>query len=487
MSKGERIPHSVVAAAREDGQFRAVEVRRLDGRVEVVWTRSVPAENQTWSGFAAECGLASHGDRRDRTTKRHAPTVVGLDSTGVAFYRINTPRVEEHETAAIVKMQAESLLPLPADQIEVAWRTCPSHNGNMDITIAAVRKEHLEKFVGSVEDFRPRHIFLSCEGMAKAWHGFFAGREQEAFLISLGTGNTQVCLVQNGLVTRAGVLDVGLSDVGFSGRGVEPGPPTGIPDRFARDVQIMLSSLGWDETSSRPLLVLSDGGQAIQEIVAMLVAAGLPAQTSEPQIERLKTPAGFGKREAYEYRTSLGLAMIALEKSSAALGLFDRVLEEQRQQKAVSAWRSVALAGAAVLVMLIALLATVYVTDVASAGRWDALVKQPEFQAVLQQQALVKTVARHRPDLLGMLTEINAGQNDGIVLDGLLFKKGSTVTLTGQADNMEQMWKFQANLRAQKGIKGAEIANAAPDSKTKKIKFTITFDYKEFTKKGAAL
>jgi hypothetical protein len=147
----------------------------------------------------------------------------------------------------------------------------------------------------------------------------------------------------------------------------------------------------------------------------------------------------------------------------------------------------VALAGAAVLVMLIALLATVYVTDVASAGRWDALVKQPEFQAVLQQQALVKTVARHRPDLLGMLTEINAGQNDGIVLDGLLFKKGSTVTLTGQADNMEQMWKFQANLRAQKGIKGAEIANAAPDSKTKKIKFTITFDYKEFTKKGAAL
>jgi len=52
---------------------------------------------------------------------------------------------------------------------------------------------------------------------------------------------------------------------------------------------------------------------------------------------------------------------------------------------------------------------------------------------------------------------------------------------------MEQMWKFQANLREHKEIKDAEIANAAPDSKTNKIKFTITLDYKEFTKKGAAL
>jgi Tfp pilus assembly protein PilN len=86
-----------------------------------------------------------------------------------------------------------------------------------------------------------------------------------------------------------------------------------------------------------------------------------------------------------------------------------------------------------------------------------------------------------------MLTEINAGENDGIVLDSLHFKKGQTVSLGGRADNMEKMWKFQANLREQKGIKDAEISNATPDTKTKKTKFTITFHYKEFTKKAAAL
>ncbi len=485
MSKGERTPHSVIAATKEDARFRAIEVRRLDGHVEVVWTRSAPAENQTWSGFAAECGLTSDADRRNRVSKRHSPTVVGLDSTGVAFYRISAPTVDDHEMAAIVRMQAESLLPLPPDQIEVAWRTSPSHNGNMDITIAAVRKEHVQKFVGNVRDFRPRHIFLSCEGMAKAWQEFFAEREREAFLVSLGEENAQVCLVQNGLVTRAGVLDVGMA--GLAASGGETVRPTETLDRFAQDLRILLSSLGWDETSSRPVFVLSDGGQVIQGIVEMLGAAGVPARVSVPLIERLKTPADFGISEAYEYRTSLGLALIALEKPSATLNLFDRVLEEQEQKKAASAWRSVILAGAAAVVMLIALLLTAYFTDIASARRWDELVKQPDFQALLQQQALVKTVARHRPDLLEMLTEINAGQNDGIVLDSMHFKKGQTVTLTGRADNPEQMWKFQANLREQKGIKDAEIANAARDAKTKKIKFTITLDYKEFTKKGAAL
>lgn len=487
MSKGEKIPHSVIAVAREDARFKAIEVRRLDHHVEVLWTRSLPVENQTWSGFAAECGLASDADRRDRASKKHAPTVVGLDLNGVAFYRINTPTVEEHETAAIVRMQAESLLPLPADQIEVAWRTSPSHNGTMDISIAAARKEHLHKFATSVRDFRPRHVFLSCEGMARSWHGLFAARQQEAFVVSIGVENTQVCLIQNGLVMRAGVLDMGMAGLAPSSGEGESVLPARAMERFAHDLGILLSSFGWEDTSSRPVFVLSDGGQAIQRIVDRLGAAGLPAKVSVPSAESLKAPPGFGAKEVYDYRTPLGLAMIALEKPSATLSLFDRVLAEQEQQKAASAWRSVALAGAAVVVMLIALLVTVYFTDVASARRWEGLVQQPEFQAALQQQALLKTVARHRPDLLETLTEVNAGQNEGVVLDTFHFKKGQPVTLTGQADNREQLWKFQANLREQKGIKDAEIMNDSQDAKTKKIKFTITLQYKEFSRKEAAL
>jgi hypothetical protein len=249
----------------------------------------------------------------------------------------------------------------------------------------------------------------------------------------------------------------------------------------------MLASFGWDGAGSWPLFVLSDGSEAVERIVGALNAAGMPAKSIASAPQSVKVPAGFEPREVYEYRTPLGLALIALDRSATTLNLFDRVLQEQEQQKAATAWRSVVLAAAAAVAMLVALLATVYFTDVASAKRWDALVKQPDFQASLQQQALVKTVARHRPDLLELLTVINAGQNEGVVLDTFHFKKGQPVSVTGQADNTEQMWKFQANLRERKEIKSAEIMNAATDAKTNKTKFTIAFQFKEFTKKEAAL
>jgi hypothetical protein len=487
MSKGEKLPHVVIAAAREDKRFKAVEVRRQEGRFEVLWTRSLPSESQSWSGLAAECGLAPGTDRQAKALRKHTPAVIGLDSTGVAFYRISAPAVDEQETAAIVRMQAESLLPLPPDQIEVAWRTVPSNNGSVDITIAAARREYLHRFAGNVRDFRPRGIYLSCEGTARAWQSLFSGRERQAILVSLGEESTQVCLVQNGLVTRAAVLDMGMAGLPQSGGDPSAGPSADALDRFLHDFHTILASFGWEESSPWPLFVLSDGSENIQRIVDALNAGGLPAQVSVPDLQNLRTPSGFGAQEAYEYRTPLGLALMALEKPAATLNLFERVLEEQEQQKAASAWRSVALAGVAAGLMLIALLVTVYLTDVASAKRWDELAKQPEFQAALQQQTLLRTVARHRPDILELLTEMNAGQNDGIVLDSLHFRKGQAVVVVGQAGSMEQMWKFQANLLDQKGIRSAEISNATLDAKTKKIKFTITFQYKEFTKKEAAL
>jgi hypothetical protein len=57
----------------------------------------------------------------------------------------------------------------------------------------------------------------------------------------------------------------------------------------------------------------------------------------------------------------------------------------------------------------------------------------------------------------------------------------------GQADNQEQLWSFQKNLRGRKGIENAEISNVSQDTKTKKVRFTITFHYKGYTKKNAVL
>ena len=500
MSKGEKTPHVVIAAAKDDGQFKAVEVRKQEHALEVLWTKSLPAGEQTWTAFAAACGITSGPDGHDRALRRHTPSVVGLDSTGVAFYRVTAPVVESQEMASIVRMQAESLLPLPPDQIEVAWRTTPSANGNVDITIAAARREYLHKFAGSVRDFRPGRILLSCEGTVRAWQSLFAdgqrptngngiarAGETRTLLMSIGAENTQLCLVQNGAVTQAAVLGTGTADLVASGDHAAPMQLTEMSERFAHDVRTVLGSFGWDESMSWPILVLSDGGEALNRIVEALNGAGLPARVSLPEARALKLPAGFKSQDLYDYRTPLGLSLIALEKPAGALDLFERIVAEQEQEKTTTAWRSVLVAGVVAAAMFIALFATTYLADAANAKRWNELVARPDFEAARQHQALLKTVARHRPDMLELLTVLNAGKNEGVVLDSLHFKKGQPVTIAGQAGTTEQMWAFEKNLRAQKDMTNVAIVNPTQDSKTKKIKFTITFSYKGFSKKDAVL
>ncbi len=533
MSKGEKTLHVMIAAAKDDGRFKAVEVRRHEDALEVLWTKSLPAGEQTWTALAAACGVAGGPEGRERALKRHTPTVVGLDSTGVAFYRVTAPAVESQEMDSIVRMQAESLLPLPPDQIEVAWRATPSANGNVDITIAAARREYLHQFAAGVHDLRPARILLSCEGIVRAWQSLFADGQPPAagngsaragptrtLLVNIGAENTQLCLVQNGAVTQAAVLGTGMADlrngkgpVTDGGLGSAPAaapleqPSTANPksdnasgtgvatairppqliERFAHDIRTVLGSFGWDESVNWPILVLSDGGAVLNGIVAALNEAGLPAKISLPEARTLKLPAGFTAQDIYEYRIPLGLSLLALDRSAGALDLFERIVAEQEQEKTTTAWRSVLVAGAVAAAMFVALFVTTYLADAANAKRWNELVARPDFEAARQHQALLKTVARHRPDLLELLAVLNAGKNDGIVLDSLHFKKGQPVTIAGQAGTTEQMWAFEKNLRTQKDVTNVAIVNPTQDSKTKKIKFTITFSYKGFSKKDAVL
>lgn len=564
MSKEAKISHSIIAVARDDARFKAVELRRRDGAVEVVWTRSQPAEGRTWADFAAECGftagaegavgmrwqrpawtkesrwevhsvissaakhsrdiwsrirhIASRGqisgagsplrpsasgrddkeqegigirhptptapgaEGRARTHKRHVDFVVGLDAAGVVFYRISAPAVGEEETAAIVRMQAESLLPLPAEQIEVAWRATPSRNGKVDVTIAAARKEYLQKFAGGVRDFRPRDILLSCEGTARAWQSFFSDRQRQAMVVSISAENTQICLARDGWVTHAAILDTGMADLTVPDDRAEPGEITG---RFAQDLRAVLGSFGWDEAGGGPVYVLSDGRGAIERIVRSLNAAGLDAKAAVPEARGLRTPAGFETADLYEYRVPLGLALVALDEPSGTLDLFRGIKGEQ--EKTGSARHSLIRAGVIAVAMLIALIVVWRSVDVALAERLNRQVTDPKFEAARQHQALIKTVARHRPDVLQLLTDINAGQNDGIVLDSLHFKKGQAVSITGRAGNADQMYKFQTGLLGQKGVTDVEISNSAVETKSKKIKFTITFHYRGFTEKEAIL
>ena len=76
MTKGDKAPHAVIAAAKDDARFKAVEVRKQDGVVEVLWAKSLAATGQTWTAFAALCGIPDARDGHDKAARRQPASVV---------------------------------------------------------------------------------------------------------------------------------------------------------------------------------------------------------------------------------------------------------------------------------------------------------------------------------------------------------------------------------------------------------------------------
>ena len=89
-----------------------------------------------------------------------------------------------------------------------------------------------------------------------------------------------------------------------------------------------------------------------------------------------------------------------------------------------------------------------------------------------------------------------------VLLNSLAFSKDQKVSITGQVQNSDQLYKLEESLNKQKDVSDATITNRAlisakssggppgrPPSGGARgkggITFTITFDYKNFTKKSA--
>jgi hypothetical protein len=484
---------SAIAIAQDGGRLKAVKLSKQGGLFEVLWTKSSDAGDLDWKAFELECGLAAESTGKQNNSDDKM-VVAGFDSAGVIFYRLDLPTVGEDEIAAMVKLQAEARLPLPAEQMELAWRADQARNGKVPVTIAAARKELLQKFVENVRGFGPEKILLDCEAIIKAWRAFFSGDGGNAVVLSITARNTRVCLAQNGRLSNAVVLDTGTEDLSkttqsllLSGTG-RLEDQTETAERFVQDIRSVLELFACAEPATLPIFILSDDSDTHEVIVSSLKSAGLNVRAAYPQIGRLETTSRLTPGLIYEYRVPIGLALTALDGDTEELDIFERLYHPPSEAKSKLRLYSPKVAFAVAAVMLALLLIVSYAVDVAGPGaiekRLNSTGADTNIDQLIQRQKLIKAVASQRPDLLELINQINTGENRGVLLDKLEFKKGRPISITGQTQRAEQVYDFQKNLLTKKGITDARIQSATPDNKTKKLKFTITFHYKNFTKRG---
>jgi hypothetical protein len=475
-----KTPHSVVAIAQEEGKLKAIKLQRQSGATKVLWTKSSEDGAANWRAFAAKCGL-SVDPMAHRSPDSHKAVVVGFDSAGVAFYRITVPAVGEEETATIVKLQAETRLPLPAEQMEIAWRADQMRNGQRGFIVAAARKKPLEDLVENVCDFEPTKILLDCEGITKVWKAFFSGNEKLAVVVSMSGQNTQVCLVENGRLCNAMILDIGMEDLTAE----DETEQMQTSERFIQDMISVLELFGYSDQSELPVFMLSNGNSAHMNLVSSLNSAGLDAQIVLPDIKELRTPSEVSIEDIYEYRVAIGLGMMAFETSKNELNIFEHIYRPTLKKEKVYWVYSPKIAGGIAAAMLALFIAVYCVVGIASPVAIEKHLKasasDADLNSLMQRQRLIKSVAQQRPDLLKLLGHINASGEKGIKLESFHFKKGQPVTITGEAPGNEQLYKFEKNLQDRPNINSVKM-NPSRDAKTKKIKFSITFHYRNFTK-----
>jgi len=589
---------SVIAVVQEEDRLRAVEVQKGPTGLQVVWAKSSEAGQIDWTQFASECGLTvSHPHAGKEAIRPNV--VIGLRPVGVAFYRLQLPQVPQAEMEAMVRMQAESRLPLSLDQMELAWRITGRGSEQVDVTLAAIRRKQAQSLIDQVRPLAPERVVLSSEALVKAWTTVFADAQQDdSVVIGMDGRSTLVCLVENGLLSHMAVIDMGTEALVGEHLGVPSAKPdqtegqTGIEEQFIQDLKAILE--GFPRPLSKdqdwPVVILSDGSPVLEYIAGLLRGAGLKVGLSTPKTKTIQ--ATFSPGQWYEYKTALGLALMWIESPASTqegpgldlfMGLYRPPGEEDQRKTILSTRTATVIAAAALIGMLL----ISYLTDMALAHRLTGLVEQHKLVDLKALRDARQAVAGYRPDVLALLKEINAmipategilgrgdrgglsrqgmppasssgvpsgmpsglpsgpessnpgmdfmgsiGRGDrgdssgqgpsseisrrdfmgrgrrgdrsvegtpfgvpsgpggesgtgGIVLNSLIVRRGQAIQIDGQADRPEQVYAFEQTLQKKAGIQKVEITKSVPDNQTRKVKFTVKFQYKNFTQKGA--
>ncbi len=474
-SGADKISRSAVAMVRADGRLRAVELREKEaGRFEVLWART-SEQGAEWRSFASECGIEISEDTEQEDRKLY----IGFDASGVGFYRLSVPSVSEAETKAMVQIQAESKLPLPADQMELAWRKGPAAEGQVPITLAAARSELLRGFADEVRDIRPERILLDSEAVVRVWLSLFGGGPGRAVVVNMAAGGAQVCLVENGRLCDSVVVDTGLADLAADDEETLSG------ERFAQDMRSVMEMFGCGADSSARLYVLSDGGDLLKYAVSRLKEGGLDAAEALPSASTGNVDAKLTNEDFYAYRVAIGLSLTVLDKKGDALNLFSGVYAPQVKKERRTLLNSPVLAAVLAAIMGVALMATTYIVDMktpeAMEARMAAATTDVSVDQMRERVQMLKRVARLRPDLLELIDEINESGPRGMRLDALTYKRGQVVTVQGEASNADQIYQFQKSLLEKNMFKNVKIQSTAPQQKGNKVKFTVGLEYRGFS------
>lgn len=456
---------TVAFALQSSGVIKVVEIKKSHGVFKVLDARTIEADAQDEliRRFAAT-----------RATSRKEDSIMGIDSEGVAFYRLEIPPVNDDQIDSLVAMQIEMLLPLPPDQMRVDFHADDIKNGTRLVTVAVARKQSLEKHSDFAKACQTSKVMLNCQGFVKAFNNLYDSPQESFVIANIRSADTQLLLSEKGRLVHAVTLDVG-SDELFESDDFT----SSANELFTHDLTSAVELFAEKTGHKPPIVVISSDVFLTNAVVTACDDADLTASQAVYNGDHLKAGNIFHNDEPLEYLDAIGLAMFAIEGDTSRIDLFQGLSEPKAEKKERNPLTTLIVS----LVIFTALMmAALYVcTEINT--RTLASYENKDVDQLIKMQQARKYVAAQRPDLLDLLTEISKEAPKGMMINSFSFKKTQPVIISGNAANAEEVYKFQEFLAEKKDLSNVNITVSPPAPKTKRIPYKITFHYKHWTKK----
>lgn len=393
-----------------------------------------------------------------------------------AVYHVKVPSREPAQVASVVRLQAETVLPVEVERFELCRAVRSGTNGQADVVYAPVQKEILSQLRRSA-GLEAGTVVLGAQAIAAAAGLLLTEPVRDGMIMYCDRQGVQMLCLREGELASAMMLDTCIDTV--EAAQAQAALLTG-------DVESILSRMP-DADKENAVCVLSKDKHTGDTTARLLGEAGINASAATLSGARVHGMEQLGHESLFDYLPALGAALLAGRKPEEVIFLRKAGAagdtQEEQQAARVSILRPAAALAAFVVIGLLGL----YAMDRASLASIEKRLYGQDGESPitrrLEEHALHEQIARERPDLLGLIEKIHEIMPPGVMLDGFSFEKGQKVGIKGTAGAFEQVYQFQDKLKAAAGVSDVELINPVMDPKKGKLTFAMKFDYRNFTKK----
>ena len=460
---------SATGIVRQGNCIRSVTLRRGSHEIELLDYQTIPTD---------EPAVLATG----------ADMIVGMSSDAVAFHRTIVPAVKDEELAAVIRMQAEAVTPLPIEDMTLAWHAGPQTDGQRPVTIATAHTDHLRTQMRRLEHLRPQRFILEGQALVKAWRMLCPQAQDPAVLITFTPTGALLCLAEpdrpqsrtHQLINQT-ALDITLDDLDEENPAFQANRR-----RFVVDLIGAIKLFGFSTQQTPVVFILGLPTPTVDAIADALADRSLDVKIVTAMPADLAFTNGFSQADLFDYLIPLGLALIGLDEDVAGLDLFTELSQPEQQEDKAAQTRSLKKKAAIVAALLALWILASYLGDIVQLHRLEKAWPQDDAKLgaveLLEQHQLRKNIAAQRIDLLELFTRINAARPEGVLIDRFTFKRGRPVSVIAGTKQDEKLYDFQKALAEQKGIRTVTKHSPTRDEK-KGLTATFSFDYKHFTAK----